>query len=201
MVATIRSFPGYSEAVAAEAQHRQEAWLGREPDICGIPVDPLSLRKILYLNLAKNPFINADHSDYTPYAIAEFLWVVSQGFVEADIKARKKFFKRLSMTRINQASREIADYLERAFFDSAGGGDGKNYSAPKIDWIASIIHRFASDYGYSPSFVLDMPYRQINQLVRCQKSEHPELSKRLENPSDQILAKQLEALNNPPSVA
>jgi len=195
VVRTVNEIPGYQEAVAYESEKRQEAWLGLEPDLCGLPVAPLTLRKILYLNLAGNPFITGE-GQATTYHVAEFLWVVSQTFQPAHLKARKRFFRRIRKMEIPLAIEGIDDYLAAAFFDSDPGADTPQRSAPKVDWISNCIHLFASNYGWSAERVLDLPYRQITQLNRCLRAQDPDTYKTLWNPhSDAVSAEWLEKVN------
>jgi hypothetical protein len=192
---SIRQIPGYAEAVAAEADQRQEAWLALEPDICGIPVVPLTLRKIMFLSLSKNDFVSSHNDTISEYSVAEFLWVVSTQFTPANARARKRFYKSIKRVSIKQAVKEISQYLERSFFDAPIGSTATNHTAPKVDWITNCIHRYATHYSFHPDTTLDLPFRQISQLSRCQKGDDPEASKTLANPSDAIAAKHLESLN------
>lgn len=198
-MSSIRNIPGYAAAVDAEREARQEAWLALQEPICGIEMAPLTLRKLLYLTLARNHYVSEDArpSEHL-YHIGQFLWVCSIHFREGDLKARDRFFKRIRKLELRPVIRGILDYRSQSLFDLAAAASS-NHSAPKTDWISGMIHRFASSYSWTPDRVLDMPIRQLIQLDRCAAADDPETRKRLSNPmSDKILMDHLQRLNAKP---
>lgn len=199
---TVRSIPGYSEAIEREETHRVEAWLGLEEPIYGVEMSPLTLRRLMYLAAAKNPFVEgASHDfEYTPYAVGSFLWICSCDFVAGPGKhadrARKRFFKRLRKLPCLEVSQKIFVYLNESYFDLASFS-GRSETAPKIGWVGAQIHRHASEYGWSVDEILDTPMKQLIQLDRCQLAGDSETAKLLSNPvSDGVTAAYLEARNS-----
>lgn len=185
-MASIREIPGYAEAVAAERETRQDAWLSEEPDICGVAVDPLTPRKIVFLSLASNGYI-MDSPDPSAYDMALFLWVVSGEFEPKADRKRAKFYKRLRKLDTLDLHAGITDYLARSYFDMPGAC-AENHTAAKVDWIPLFIHNLAESYGWSVAQCLDTPLRQTLQLRRCiQISTDPASHMHLRNPlSDRV---------------
>lgn len=198
---TVNQFEGYAEAREAEYQFRLEAWLGLENPICGVEVAPLTLRRLLLLAAAGNPFVCDRQQDFKfePYHIAEFLWVCSQSFIEGPGKraerARRRFYRSIRRLRYLEAVGPIEEYIDRSYFDLVSGGSS-DVSAPKTGWVASIAHRAASSYGWGLSEIMDTPLRQIWQLDRCQLASDPETANLLSNPlSDKVVLAELEKRN------
>ncbi len=197
-MANIREDPGVAAAIAQERELRQEAWLGAEEDIVGIPVAPLTPRKVFMLGLAGNYYLADSKTEVGIYDQGLFLWVVSQRFQPGAIRARDRFFKCLKKKDVVQTHREIHAYLERSFFD-APTDSGSSGAAPMADWIALIIHEMAHAYGWSIDTALDTPFRQLLQLRRCiQLTTDPEARARLGNRlSDHAKAEFYDRLNTP----
>lgn len=199
---TVQQFEGYREAQETEYQFRLECWLGIEEPICGLPMAPLTLRRLLLLVAAKNPFVRDQGEAFAwqPYHIAEFLWICSPEFVEGPgklaEKARSRFYKRIGK-RIHflEAVSPIRNYVANSYFDLVGGS-GSTAQAPLTGWVASIVHRMAAAYGWTVDQVFATPIRQIWQLDRCQMASDPETYRLLENPlSDRVAMSELERLN------
>lgn len=201
---TVQDIEGYSEAQEVEYQFRIECWLGQEEPICGLPMAALTLRRLLLLVAAGNPFVRDREDDFEwhPYHVAEFLWVCSPDFVEgpgkAAEKARKRFYRSIAKRiRFLEAVSPIRSYVDSSYFDLVAG-PRDSARAPLTGWVASIVHRLASAYGWTVPQIFQMPVRQIWQLDRCQMASDPDLYNQLSNPiSDRIAMADLERLNAP----
>ena len=191
--------PGYKEALAREAQIRAEAWLGIEEPICGIEIGPLTLRKILYLEIAGNAFISpVPGKEPAMYDCALFLWVASSDFSETDHKARERFYQEPFLEcKVDEAVQGINELLERTWFDLPGGQPSSGHKTPVTYWMAGYVHAFSSSYNWNLDTIMDSPLRQMLQLYRCMMIEgNPEAAFTLPNPlTDPFKAAWLERLN------
>jgi len=204
-VADLRDIPEIQSAVSAEREARQEAWLQIEEPLCGVPVRPLTLRMVLYLDLAQNWYaagapepISVADPDYLrawTYQQAEFLWVVSEAFVPGGGRPRDRFFKSLRRKDAPAMDAAITAYYAAAYFDAPSAGPASSMP-PRIDWIASIVHEFAAAYHWPVDQILDTPLRILLQLRRClQASADPKAYADLPNPrSDAAQAAWLSSL-------
>ena len=205
-MADIRDNPAIREAINREKETRQEAWLGLEDPLCGVPVKPLTLRMVLFLDLAANWYVAGGFGsvDFTAgstvsdwvFNQSQFLWVVSPQFAPGDERARKRFYKSLRKLQPATLHREIERFYGAAFFD-APANNHANSSAPKVDWIAALVHEFASAYHWPADHILDTPLRVLLQLRRCiQISNEPKSASSLPNPeSDAATKAYLDELN------
>lgn len=156
--------PRLAAAAREERDIRSSAWLDLPLDICGIPVEPLTLRRYAVLAAASNPFIVG--GTRTAGAIAQFLWIVSREFC-VDEKKKRKFLKRIGGIKAGTAIIEISLYMEAAFFD-APMGKSRTGSVPSTALEASIIHQMGDAYGWTPDQILDQPLGRLFQLMRIQ---------------------------------
>lgn len=190
-------YPDLTSACLEERHTRQEAWLGLEPDICGVALAPFTPYKALLLDLDRNAVFASSATAIDSYAIGQCLWILSLDFREGDRKARKRFFKRIRALEILPAYQGLVAYFARAFFDQRNGG-GASSRPPLVDWIASIVDTFASEYSWPPEQILRTPFRQLLQLNRCMLlRDDPEKGpSQLPNPlTDQLIAAALAAVN------
>lgn len=205
-MADIRENPAIREAIEREKETRQEAWLGLEEPLCGVLVKPLTLRMVLFLDLARNwyvagGFASVDFRDGSTvsdwvFNQSQFLWVVSPKFSAGNERARTRFYKSLRKLEPGKLHRAIERYYGAAFFD-APANCSTNSSAPKVDWIAAFVHEFASAYHWPADRILDTPLRVLLQLRRCiQISNEPKSANSLPNPESDAATKDfLDELN------
>lgn len=149
----------YDECLSGEQADRAFVFLGLPESICGIACKPLTPRLAEYLRLAKSPFIIGGMVGAAE--IAQFIWVVSTGFV-ATKEARNEFLKAHLNLDVRKARTEIDEYLDRTYLNSREGGD----VCPKISACASYAHALAGDpYRMSWREVMDTPLGVIFQLM------------------------------------
>ena len=203
----LSKIPGIAEAKAIEREKRQEAWLELEEPLCGVDVNPLTLRHCLYLDLSQNWYAVGKPEALDPvepeflkslaYQQTEYLWVVSKAFKSGDIDARDKFARGIPNLDILDMDSQITNFHEQAFFDAPDYSSRPNFDCPLVDWVALIIHEFSSSYGWGYHEALDTPLRILLQLRRCIKlCEDPKARDNLGNPlSDKAKAAWLREIN------
>ena len=207
-----RDVPGYAEAVRREEEIRTVPFLGIPEHIAGIPMDPLTLRKLQWLTMVNSPFLMKLEPDGLidkPGIAADlivFVWICSDAFKPGDDRAKKRFLKknrRIMNLPAKQVIQEILDYVAEAFMDSGNedklSGDQRSYYAT----AASFADFFHKNYGLEMDLwenrwprrlmrlltgrpnVMDIPLKVAFQLIRVhQKNKMPEitLTNRLSSP-------------------
>lgn len=76
----------FNAALAWERDRREEAFLGFVAPIRGVPVQPLSVRRLLYLLQGGCSILHGGGADAA--GILQFLWIVSPKFRAGDLDAR-----------------------------------------------------------------------------------------------------------------
>jgi hypothetical protein len=155
--------PGYAEAVRRENLSRLAAFVpGATDRLCGFDVRPLTARHVCFLGLADNGFVGGG-ATIEPEDVSQFLWVVSVGF-SPDEGRRDAFVKRTVSLSFVQSVREIEDWIEDAYGDAPGTAEG---SRSPVSWVAALVDRFASEYGWTDQAILDIPLARLWQYFRC----------------------------------
>lgn len=159
--------PQLAEAARTERKQRSESWLNLPVDICGITVKPLTLERFCLLKAAESPFIVG--GTVTAGAIAQFLWIVSDGFCINESE-KVRFLK--SVRDINAAAALIAiyQYIDDAFFDAPKSDADDAREPPSLALEAVLIDRLGSLYHWTPETILKMPMAQIFQLLTANGS-------------------------------
>ena len=199
VVVLTRDCPGFAEAARREEELRAVPFLGLEERIAGLPVAPLTLRKIQWLTMTRSPFLASLPPDVLiekpgiAVDILLFLWICSPQFQPGNEKAKARFYKTHAAVLNMEAAkvcREIFDYIDEAFLD-AGQDDGDQRSY--YSTAASIVGYFHRSYGLQIDVwenhwarrlvrmltgqpnILDIPLRIAFQLIRVQqRSANPE---------------------------
>jgi hypothetical protein len=172
----LEEIPGYREALAAEREARDYAFLGLPAAICGIDVVLLTLRQLVARLAISCPFISGRPAEKIMQLpdpageIAAFIWHVSIararscGNPLAEYRARQVFYARLAFISAEDAMAGIQEYLKTTFMDSPATG-GKE-SVPTASVAATLIDIFAAEYGWTRDEILDAPLVQLYQLLR-----------------------------------
>ncbi len=167
--------PGYAEALDWEARTREEAFLGHAPPIRGVPVRPLTLRRLLYLLQGQSVFLTGSHQAPDAADVALFLWVCSPDFRADDPTAQAVFIAQLAagehagaVGNIVAACEEISEYLDASFGDSPAAQSDRREGGkmPITSFAAALVHPFAETYGWTVDAVLDTPLSVLYQMLR-----------------------------------
>jgi len=154
--------PKLAEAAREERDIRAEAWLDLPKTICGIEVEPLTLKRYTLLVAAESPFVTS--GKLSAGAITQFLWFVSKEFCW-DEEAKGRFIKSVRNVSASEAYLEIAAYLEEALFDAPKPDEDEKRDPSSMPVAASIVHTMCSNYGWTAEEVMDTPIARILQLL------------------------------------
>jgi hypothetical protein len=164
--------PGYREAVARESFLRNAAFLpvtdsidtvtakGRAVSVECLAFTPLHFAM---LDVARSPFVRGG----VPLAadLAAFLWAVSPAYHPRATFARWRALRSFRSLDYLPTLKAIHGYLADAFAD-APGSKGES-CVSYVSGTASIVDRFASEYGWTTQTTLNTPFNQLFQLHRC----------------------------------
>jgi hypothetical protein len=189
--------PGYREAVEAaemeEESLRDFAYTGWPESICGAEVKQFTPRHFLLLCSIKSPFLCG--GDPSPEDVGLFLWVVSPEFKPFDLEARARFLESIITLPYAESVQEIRAYIDRARFDRPSGGSG---STAVASFFASLVHVFASEYGWSRDQVLDSPmaalYQELRMIIRDHDPRRPFPNRISDAVKQSVINKHLKAL-------
>ncbi len=201
--------PGYAEALAREDRIRAEAWLSvwmPTEEIAGIEVRPLTPRLLILLEEVKSAWVVPFHFESPAEMAVEaarFVWVVStwyeapRGPLHRLLLSwrRRRFIARI---RISSGVIDgIRKYLQEALYDAPGLPADANEikRRPCAAWPTQIIDTLcAAGYHWTPSDVLDMPFKMLWQFhVLALRRLNPECP--ASNPSDAFAVDYIEKLN------
>lgn len=182
--------PGYREAISKEREARDLVFLGVGQSLCGLEVNPLTPIALLRLDAVENAF--AVGVEPSAVDVAQFIWCVSP---EYNPKARFKRWstvRKLRRVKLEDACREIDEYLKLSFMDAPARTN--QAASSYTSWIASLVHRMASSYGWSQQQVLDCPFRALWQYIaHIRRDENPDLVGF--NPSQAIVNRHFAEIN------
>jgi hypothetical protein len=166
--------PGYREAVAAEREARDYAFLELPREICGIDAAPLTLYRLVTRFAIGCPFLGESNVMERPDPageIASFIWHVSVarsrtlGRPLAEYHARNALVEHLASIETSESVVAIHDYLNWMLLDAPPPSDGPS-RAPVASIAAGIIDVFGSQYSWSRYEVMHAPIEQLFQLIR-----------------------------------
>lgn len=184
--------PGLREAVEKEQFIRDTAFLDIPEQICGIDVKPLTLRHVLALSLVGSPFMVGGNP--SPVDCAQFLWCVSTSWSPHSRWRRKLFIRRCRRLKFSTLAKSIEEFVDEAFQDSPATtdcGDRQSF----YSFAASIVDTFASEYGWPAHYIIDMPAKQLFQLMSViRKRKNPAAI--LFNPSEKVRGRWLDQINS-----
>jgi hypothetical protein len=173
---TLEEFPGYREALRAESEARDYAFLDLPRSICGIDVGPVTLRQLLARLALRCPFV-ADLPAETIIQfpdpageIGAFIWHISNARARSagsrldEHLARERLCKQLAFVSAEDAIAGIKEFLKITFLDAPGSG-GKTY-IPTASIAATLVDIFAAEYGWNEDRILDSAMVKLYQLLR-----------------------------------
>lgn len=208
MSATLQTvaIPGYADACRKEARVRDTAFLDGLEIVCGVEVYPLSLRRLIWLEMARNGFVVPcrfdDEQEMLAHAV-QLLYFCSPSFKVPKspkvtlwgtflngFKQHRFMHKVLSSGSAHDIIMEVKEWQDENFMDAPTGSNEVTsasyvaYPAMLIDALASAGHSFSYDQ------VMDMPLRRIWQHWRVAMQRITGMA--LTNPSDIIAVQHLE---------
>lgn len=197
--------PGLREAIQRESRVRDLAFLDGLEIVCGVEVYPLSLRRLLWLEQARNGFIVPCRFESDDEYLAHALQVVyfcTPGFriptspkvsfwsVFRDNYRQQGFFRKALRSGSPEVIvKEIEDWLAEAFMDSPAVGGSNEVASPSYaSYPAHIVDKFASaGLTFTYDEIMDMPLKRLWQHWRIAVRRVDEVT--LTNPSDDLATK------------
>lgn len=176
--------PGYAEAVKRESKLRDTAFLDGREIVCGVEVEPLSLRRLIWLEQAKNGFVVPCRFDSEQEMLAHALQCVYfclpefeppksprfsfwQAFQDG-VNQRAFFRKALRSGTPGAIVQEAEAWLREAFMDaSSAGGKSEVPAQSYASYPAYIVDSFAAaGLPFTYDEIMDMPLRRLWQHWR-----------------------------------
>ncbi len=203
--------PGLREAVQKERALRDSAFLGGLEIVCGIEVNPLSLRTLILLDQAWNGFVVPtrfdDEAEMLAHAV-QVLYFASpefrlpkspvQSFWQRWMAAirQQRFLWRVIRGKTAQAViKEIEDWINDAMMDCPSGSASGPQAPSYASFPAYIIDRFAeAGLTFTESEIMAMPLRRLWQHWRLASQRVSGFKP--QNPSDQIRVDYVEKMLN-----
>jgi hypothetical protein len=188
------AIPGYREAIEAEARHREGAFLRLPEFVCGIQVEPMTLRRFTLLN----------HLGIEPGASWEslelFLWLMSPHYTPRNGWARRRHEMRCAWAFLRHGVSVVYlcanAWLAEQFTDAPSGKATPVFQVDNTSGIARQVDTLASEYGWQVDRVLDLPLRVAFQLQREIQTRNSANRPTFFNPSDKVRTRWLEAKND-----
>ena len=210
MSATLQTvaIPGYADACRKEARVRDTAFLDGLEIVCGVEVYPLSLRRLIWLDMAKNGFVVSCIFDNEREMLAhavQILYFCSPDFTLPlspktnfilsfmDGIKEQQFIRKVMKGRIvSDVINEVKSWQEDNFMDAPTGGGGIT-GAAYASYPVFIVDAFG-DAGLPFTYdqIMDMPLRRIWQHLRISMRRISGLT--LSNPSDDIAVTYLQGV-------
>jgi len=182
-------------AYAREREVRDYAMLGLPHEVCGIQINPLTLRSYMLLSFLGNPVIVGGQIELSD--AAQFLWILSVnylqpvgGFVQRfkSYYRRKRLVRRVAAIQYEELVDEIEDFMEEMFMDCPGGR--KDGPPRSISLAAELVNLFRGSFSRSELLETSLP--EIWQHLRFSSdSTAPKFNKF----SDRVKAQYLARLN------
>jgi hypothetical protein len=186
----------YREAVEREGDIRDLAFLGQPEAISGLEVRPLTSRHVLWLQLARSPFLTNGQVEFelVPATIEQFLRIVITDSIHApadDKRIDKLLADKVRSNGLVELVMGIKEYLDEAFIDAPTGKPGRLYYS-RVAPIASFL---CETTGQNIEQALSTPLKVAFQLMKVHRQKNiPKCI--LFNPSDNITSRWLASETN-----
>lgn len=158
-------------AEAKELDRRQAAlaFLETVEVIGGFEIAPLSLRKYLFLEYHKSPFLLGTEESLKKEDVISFLWVMSPDFEPTEKSKnrfrRRHFFKFLLWQKIAFVMGEhILRLMEK---DRVPTSSKKEAPKQSTNWVAKMVDGAASQYGWTEDQILDLPLSRAMAYMKA----------------------------------
>lgn len=198
--------PGFREAIKRENHVRDTSFLEGRYLLCGVEVEPLSLRRLIWLENAHNGFVVPwdwdDDGETFAHAI-QFLYFVRPDYLPPmspresfwqSFRAgwkEQRFINRMARKNRNEVIAELSAFIKDAFMDGPKGGGGGEVMPPRyVSYPVHIVDLF-SEAGMTFSYteIMDMPLARLWQFYRIAAKRINGAT--LTNPSDEIAVNHL----------
>jgi hypothetical protein len=164
----LNEIPGYKDAVDRAMVLREATYVDHREDICGVEVLQLTPRMFAALDVAGNPLLKHNRLP-DPADMIQFLWALSPRFIagngwRARWRRRRmaRACRRISYARLLE---RIDRYMEDQLQDSQGGS-GAQAAMPLAGFVATLVHRIATAYGWEEDAIADTPIVRLLQYLK-----------------------------------
>jgi len=163
-----------------------------------VRVRQLTLQMFIELCAVRSPFLVG--GPVRPEHVAQILWRLSPEYSEirdqrseirkdnqlsgptSDLRPltseqtpRQKFIERIASLPFRPSVRAISRYLDRMLIDRPASNAKANGAGADTSFAASVVHAFASLYGWSDETILNLPMPALFQYLRkIQQHHNPE---------------------------
>ncbi len=205
----VEELPRYRDAINQESRERTEPFIPGFPRfICGIEVLMLTSEHLALLRAQGSPFIYAEKPQPSVVQVMQFLWCISPEYATAQAlrnrwlvwfprlanwlfnRVRARFARRFRKLDYWEAVKESQDYMDRAFADAPGPGNGGEFTPAYFSSEASTIIAIAEITGWSKREIMKEPVECLWQYFRAvKKRNEPGCS--FPNRSDKIRLEEL----------
>ncbi len=178
--------PGLKQAVEREQKIREQSFLEYPETVCGVEVQPLTLRRMLLLMSIESPFICG--GAVGPYDVGAFFVVLT----DAKVFNKWRLLRRLGLMDSKAVVSGITEFMDETFQDKPSTSRGEAVSY--YSFAAGLVDCLASEYGWTTSETLDCPLKQLFQYLKAMaKRNNPKAIQF--NPSDRVRGNWLKEQN------
>lgn len=158
--------PGFREAVKAENDARDAAFLNLNSTICGVELRQITPRDFLILDHLGILFALKQRPDRI--GLVKLVWMMKARWM-----LRIYCVWKVWRTPTSKALAQLEEYLEATFQDTPGGH--VTPQIPSVSWAAYICQEMYKAREWEDERTMRTPLRVINQiinLVRMEKDPH-----------------------------
>lgn len=138
-----------------------------------VQIRQLTLQMFIELCAVRSPFLVG--GPLRPEHVAQILWRLSPLYDASNRAARAEFVADISQLDFRGAVRSISRYLDRMLIDRPASNAKANGAGADTSFAASVVHAFASLYGWSDRTILNLPMPALFQYLRkIQQHHNPE---------------------------
>jgi hypothetical protein len=179
----LADIPGFSRNLARvdrlENYWRDFAFLGINEEIrvakVRFPVQLLTLRMFVQLVAVRSPFMIGGM--VRPEHVLQMLWRLSPEYDATNKSARMLIAEKLVTLPFRESVRAVSRFLDRMLIDKPPCDVSAAVIRPDVSLATTLVHSFASSYGWSAETILDTPMPVLFQFIRkIAREADPELS-------------------------
>lgn len=197
------SIPGWIDAVAADHENHDLAYVLPHDSIAGVRVRHMTFLDLLRLCAMEFPFLQNPPSEAEFMADAEMQQsaVIAIAYLSVGYREDRRMRNLIRIWRVGRIDKAklyacLVAYMGRTFYDDSGARSGAQ-SDPRSLWSAAadVVDLFGSEYGWTADYSLSLPYRQaIQSCRRIIRRLNPKAH--IHTKGDDVIYEHLEKLNS-----
>lgn len=166
--------PGWLDAVREERQCHDMAFAAPHDMVCGQPVRHMSLVDICRMTQIDSPFFGNKFPQVLLFRLSPEVRRAAGELVayqHIDYAPRRRFrfsHVRRKVERMppDHLAAEVSGYISRTFWDTVNQTGHPRKNASHWSGIVDYVDLVGEEYGWTVDHTMNMPYRQLIQLVR-----------------------------------